>query len=101
MRFELAQVNVARLTAPLGSVELRPFVERLAAVNAIADRSPGFVWRLQTPDGDATGVSVFDDAELIVNLSVWESIEALREFTYRIPAHVEVLRRRREFFVRS
>jgi hypothetical protein len=97
----LAQVNVGRLAAPLDSEQLRPFVERLQSVNALADASPGFVWRLQTDEGDATAYRVFDDPELIVNLSVWESLDALRGFVYRLPDHVEVLRRRREFFARS
>ncbi|HUY72098.1 MAG TPA: DUF3291 domain-containing protein [Gaiellaceae bacterium] len=101
MSVHLAQVNVGRLAAPLDSEQLRPFVERLQSVNALADASPGFVWRLQTDEGDATAYRVFDDPELIVNLSVWESLDALREFVYLLPSHVEVLRRRREFFVRS
>jgi hypothetical protein len=101
MSFHLAQVNVARLLAPLDSDQLRPFVERLERVNAAADLSPGFVWRLQTDEGNATAVRVFDDPEIIVNLSVWESLDALRAFAYREPKHVEVLQRRREFFERS
>ena len=101
VRFHLAQVNVSRLLEPLGSVRLRPFVERLERVNAAADAAPGFVWRLQTDDGDATAVRVFDDAEMIVNLSVWTTLDALREFAYRDALHVEVLRRRREFFTRD
>jgi Domain of unknown function (DUF3291) len=68
-------------------------------VNALADRSPGFVWRLQTEDGDATAVRGFGDDRLIVNMSVWESVGALAEFVYR-GAHVEVMRRRREWFER-
>jgi heme-degrading monooxygenase HmoA len=99
--FHLVQVNVARLIAPLDSEQLRPFVERLERVNAAADASPGFVWRLQTEDGDATGVRVFDDPEIIVNLSVWDSLEALRSFAYNERQHREVLRRRREFFERA
>src|SRR5579872_7299044 len=97
----LAQVNVSRLAAPLDSEQLRPFVERLERVNALADASPGFLWRLQTAAGDATAYRVFGDAELLVNLSLWQSLEALRAFVYRLPGHVEVLRRRREFFPRS
>jgi hypothetical protein len=68
-------------------------------VNALADRSPGFVWRLQTEDGDATAVRGFGDDRLIVNMSVWESVDALAAFVYR-GAHVEVMRRRREWFER-
>ncbi len=101
VQFHLAQVNVSRLLEPLESERLRPFVERLERVNAAADSAPGFVWRLQTDDGDATAVCVFDDAEMIVNLSVWETLAVLREFAYHDALHVEVLRRRREFFNRD
>ena len=99
--FHLAQVNVARLAAPLDSDQLRPFVDQLDPVNAEADASAGFVWRLQTEEGDATALRVFDDAELIVNLSVWESLDALRAFTFSAPGHLAVLKKRRSFFVRS
>ena len=98
--FHLAQVNVARLAAPLDSPELAPFVDNLERVNALADASPGFVWRLQTEDGDATAIRAFDDPDVLVNMSVWESVEALGEFVYR-SAHVGVMRRRAEFFVRA
>ncbi len=75
------------------------FVARLDEINALADRSPGFVWRLQTEAGDATAIRAFPDPLLLVNLSVWESVEALREFTYR-SAHAGVMRRRAEWFER-
>ncbi len=94
-------MNVGRLAAPLDSEQLRPFVDRLRSVNAVADTSHGFVWRLQTDDGDATAYRIFGDPQLIVNLSVWASLEALRQFVYRLPDHLEPLRRRSEFFVRS
>lgn len=71
----------------------------LDPINALADRSPGFVWRLQTQDGDSTGIRAFDDDRIIVNLSVWESIDQLADFAYR-SAHVEVMRRRRAWFER-
>jgi heme-degrading monooxygenase HmoA len=77
---------------------LRDFVAALDPVNARADGSPGFVWRLQTEAGDATGVKGFGDDALIVNLSVWESLDALRAFVYADSAHLAVLRRRREWF---
>lgn len=95
--FHLAQVNVARLAAPLDSPQLADFVANLEPINAIADASPGFVWRLQTEAGDATALRVFDDDWLIVNMSVWESLEALRTYVYRSP-HADVLRRRQEWF---
>jgi hypothetical protein len=96
----LAQVNLARPLAPLDSPQLAPsFMAALEGVNARADAAPGFVWRLQTDAGDATALRVFDGA-LMVNLSVWESLETLREFVYRDPTHLAIMRRRREFFER-
>lgn len=73
------------------------FVAALEPLNALADRSPGFVWRLQTDAGDATAVRAFDDERMLVNLSVWQSLEALRAFVYRGP-HRELLRRRQRWF---
>ncbi len=99
----LAQVNVGRLVAPLDSPRLADFVAWLDPVNAVADAAPGFVWRLQTEDGDATALRAFeDDAEgadggILINMSVWESVEALAAFVYG-DAHRAVLRRRREWF---
>ena len=97
---QLAQINVARLLAPIDAPETADFVAALEPVNGRADRSPGFVWRLQTESGDATSVQAFDDPLVIVNLTVWESIEALEAFAYREASHLAVLRRRREWFER-
>lgn len=103
MDYLLAQVNIARLRAPLDSPVLADFVAALDPVNAAADAAPGFVWRLQTEDGNATSVRAFEwdeagSAGVIVNLSVWESVEALAAFVYS-DAHRRVLRRRRQWFV--
>ncbi len=89
MHYHLAQVNVARMRAPLDSPPMASFVARLDEVNALADRSTGFVWRLK----DASGVQVYDDPLVLVNLSVWESAEVLKEYTYSA-GHVEVFRAR-------
>jgi hypothetical protein len=97
--FHLAQLNIGRLLAPIDDPRIAGFVEQLTPVNALAESSPGYVWRLQTDDGDATSIHAFDDDLMIVNLTVWESIEALRAFTYTT-RHVDVLRRRREWFER-
>ena len=97
-RFQLAQVNIALPAAPLDSARLAGFVTALEPVNAAADAAPGFVWRLETEDGDATAVRGFGDDRIIVNMSVWESVEALADFVYRDPGHLAVLRRRREWF---
>lgn len=95
--FHLAQLNIARLREPLDSPLLADFVAALEPVNQLADGSPGFVWRLQTEDGDATSIRAFDDDMLLINMSVWESIEALSEFVYR-SQHRDVMVRRRQWF---
>jgi len=96
---QLAQLNVARLVAPLDSPRLAEFVAALEPINRLADGSPGFVWRFQTEAGDATSVRPFDDDTIIVNMSVWDSIEALAEYVY-LSDHRSYLRRRREWFDR-
>jgi hypothetical protein len=93
----LAQLNIGRLRAPLEDPRSDGFRTNLARINALAEVSAGFVWRLQDEAGDATGIKLFEDDLEIVNLTVWTSIEALADFTYR-SGHVEILRRRREFF---
>ncbi|MCD2191622.1 DUF3291 domain-containing protein [Actinomycetospora soli] len=96
--FELAQVNVATPSTPLSSPELAWFTDALDAVNTVADAAPGFRWRLQSEAGDATSLRVFDDDDMIINMSVWASLEALADFVYRDPTHVAVLRQRRKSF---
>ena len=98
-RFHLAQVNIARLLAPLDDPLLAGFVARLDEVNALADAAPGFVWRLQTDAGNATALRPYDDERILFNLSVWDNPERLREFVYR-SAHVDVMRRRKSWFAR-
>ena len=95
--FQLAQVNIGRMLAPADSPLIADFMAALDPINALADASPGFVWRLQTAEGNATSLRSFDDELIISNMSVWESIEALRAFTYT-SAHTGVMRRRREWF---
>ena len=94
---QLAQLNIALPRAPLDAPLLAEYVATRAPLNALADRSPGFVWRLQTEEGDATAIRAFGDDRLIVNLSVWESLQALRAFAYG-GEHLAVMRRRREWF---
>jgi len=95
----LAQANIARMRAPLDSVVMQGFVDRLEPLNVLADSMPGFVWRLQTDEGDATSVQIFDDSQIIVNMSVWQSMAALEEFVYRSD-HVAALQKRAEWFER-
>lgn len=95
----LAQANIARALAPLDDPLMAGFVAQLAGINALADASPGFVWRLQSAEGDATAVRPYDDERILVNLSVWESLEALAAFVYT-SAHRPVLQQRRQWFSR-
>jgi hypothetical protein len=93
----LAQLNVGRLRAPMDDPRIDDFRENLDRINELAEASPGYVWRLQDESGNATGIKPYGDDLEIVNLTVWASVEALADFTYRT-GHVEFLRRRREFF---
>lgn len=97
MAFHLAQANWARMLAPLDSPRMADFVRQLDAVNRVADAAPGFVWRLQDDAGDATAIRVFDDEKVLFNLSVWESVEALRAYVYKAD-HGAVLRQRARWF---
>ena len=99
MGFHLAQLNIARFKLPMDDPAMAGFVEQLDPINALADTAPGFVWRLQTEEGNATSIRAFDDDLLLVNMSVWESAEALADFVYRSP-HIEIMRRRREWATR-
>jgi len=96
-KLHLAQFNIGRMLGPLDGPVMRGFVERLEEINAIADGTPGFVWRLQTDAGNATYLRPYDDEWIIVNMSVWETVEDLRNFVFS-GKHSEVLRQRREWF---
>ena len=93
----IAQLNIARAKAPLDTPLLADFVTQLDAVNALAEASAGFVWRLKSDSGNATDIRAYDDPLMIVNMSVWESIEALFDFAYRT-SHTKVMNRRKEWF---
>ncbi len=93
----IAQVNIGRVNAPLDDPLMAGFVARLDEINALADRSEGFVWRLQTSEGNATYLRPFDDDRILVNMSVWETIEHLQQYVYRT-AHAELLRQRHAWF---
>lgn len=97
--YELAQLNIGIIRGPIDSPIMAEFVANLDRINALAERSPGFVWRLQTDEGNATAIRPFPDENIAVNLSVWRDIESLNAFVYR-SAHVEITRRRREWFER-
>ena len=93
----LSQSNIARMRAPLDDPLMAGFVDLLEPLNALADRSPGFVWRMQDEEGDATAIRLFDDERILFNLSVWESVEALQDYAYR-GNHVKAVRARGDWF---
>lgn len=93
----LAQVNVARAKGPMDGAVMGEFARALDPINLLAERTPGFVWRLQDDAGDATALRVFDDGQILINLSVWRSVEALRDYTYH-SGHAHYVKRRREWF---
>ncbi|MGW5355243.1 DUF3291 domain-containing protein [Streptomyces sp. NPDC004031] len=98
-RVHLAELNVATLRHPLDDPRMRDFVDLLAPVNGAADRAPGFVWRLaEEGQPDATAMRPAGE-NVIVNMSVWESVESLRDFAFR-SGHLDTMRRRREWFER-
>ena len=97
--FQLAQVTIGRPRGEMTDPGMAEFVARLPEINALADQSPGFVWRLQTEDGDATAVRPYEDPGILINLSVWNDLPSLRTYVYR-SAHAAVMRRRREWFER-
>jgi hypothetical protein len=93
----IAQVNIARMNAPLDDPIMAGFVARLDEINALADRSPGFVWRLQSAQGNATYLRPYNDERILFNMSVWETMEHLRYYVYRT-THAQLIRQRREWF---
>jgi hypothetical protein len=95
--YHLAQINIARVLAPLDDPLLQDFMDGLEPINALADAAPGFVWRLQTENGDATSIQAFDDKTILVNMSVWQDVASLRQYVYKTQ-HVAFLRRRKEWF---
>ena len=96
-RYHLAQINIAKALDSMDSDVMKGFVDRLDEINDLADKSKGFIWRLQTEEGDATSIQAFDDPSLIVNMSVWENIDLLKKFVYR-SMHVELIQDRDAWF---
>jgi hypothetical protein len=98
--FHLAQVNIGRARGSMNDPVMAEFVAKLPEINALADQSPGFVWRLQTEEGNATAVQPYPgDNRILINMSVWTDLASLREYVFRGP-HLAVMRRRREWFER-
>ncbi len=94
---ELAQLNIGVIRAPMDSPVMAEFASNLDRINALAEASPGFVWRLQTEEGNATAIRPFEDENLLVNMSVWRDVASLKAYVYD-SAHLGFMRRRREWF---
>ncbi|MES1192002.1 MAG: DUF3291 domain-containing protein [Steroidobacter sp.] len=96
--YQLAQLNIATMKYPLESPEMADFAGNLDHINALADQAPGFVWRLQTEEGDATALKPLGD-QTLVNMSVWKDAESLNNYVYK-SMHAEIMKRRKEWFER-
>ena len=96
---KLAQLNIALTKYPLDAPEIKDFVDNLDLINGVAENSAGFVWRLKDESGDATNIKLFDDPNMIINMSVWESVEDLKNFMFRTH-HRDFMRRKGEWFYR-
>ncbi|GAA4973529.1 DUF3291 domain-containing protein [Algibacter aquimarinus] len=94
--FNLAQVNIAKRLAPMDDPIMQDFVNNVEKINAIADASDGFIWRMQDEDKDL-GVAVFKDDSILINISVWKDLESLFNYTYN-SGHIEVFKRKKEWF---
>jgi hypothetical protein len=99
MTYELAQLNIGIIKGPMDSPVMADFAANLERINALADQTSGFIWRLQTDEGDATAIRPFDDENMLVNMSMWRDVESLRRFVYRSD-HVDIMRRRGQWFER-
>ncbi len=95
--WHLAQINIGRLQHPVDDPRVAEFMDNLDPINALAERSPGFVWRLKDESGNATGIRAFEDETILPNLTVWDSIESLKNYVFRTD-HASFLRRRGEWF---
>lgn len=95
--YHLAQINIGRIRGPIDGPVMAGFVAQLDAINALAEQSPGFVWRFQTDEGNATAVQAYQDPLVLINLTVWETVDALFNYVYR-SAHNAALRERKSWF---
>ena len=97
MKYHLAQLNIGKILGPIDSPVMAEFVANLDPINSLAEKSPGFVWRLKDDSNNATSIKVYDDDFIIVNMSVWENADALFQFVYQ-SQHTEYVKRRKEWF---
>lgn len=96
-KYHLAQINIGKILYPTEDPRMAGFMDNLDKINALAEATEGFIWRLKTDEGNATSIHAFDDSMLLLNMSVWEDIEALYRYAYK-SEHGEFFARRREWF---
>ncbi len=96
---QLAQLNIAQAKYLLDAPQIKDFIDNLEHINGIAETSPGFIWRLKDDSGDATQIKAFDDPNMIINMSVWQSVEQLKDFMFKTQ-HRDFMRRKGEWFAR-
>jgi hypothetical protein len=96
MIYNLAQVNIAKRLAPMDDPIMQDFINNVERINAIADEAEGFIWRMQDEDKDL-GAEIFKDDTLLINMSVWNDLECLFDYTYK-SGHIEVFKRKKEWF---
>ena len=97
--YQLAQLNIGIIKGAMDSPVMAEFAANLDRINALAEQSPGFVWRLKTEDGDATAIRPFDNENMLVNMSVWQDVESLNRYVYSSD-HVNIMRKRKQWFER-
>jgi len=93
----LAQINIAKMLAPLDSPVMADFVANLDPINALAENSDGFIWRLKDEHDNATSIKIYDDEYLLVNKSVWVDVDSLFQFAFQ-SHHLDIFKRRKEWF---
>ena len=97
LTYQLAQVNIGKILAPMDNPVMEGFKSNLDPINKLAENSPGFIWRLKDETNNATSIKIFEDDFMLINMSVWESIDALYQFVYQ-SHHVQYVKRRKEWF---
>lgn len=94
----LAQLNIAEAIASMESPVMADFVNNTDRINALAEKHPGFVWRLKEEgSNDSYSIKAFESEFTLVNMSVWKDRESLFDYVYK-SGHIEILKRRKEWF---
>ena len=97
LKYHLAQVNIGKILAPMDSPQMSEFKNNLDRINALAEASEGFIWRLKDDNNNATSIKVFEDDFMLINMSVWKDIDVLYKYVYE-SAHMEYLKNRKAWF---